>query len=185
MVLHDSMKPSSSEPPQRSSPKLCNVAVVSGSGSSVRNGNCLLTSTWSVSAVAALTVLNVEPGGYSSRHARASIGLSGAARRNSRASRATFVSCDTSSVGSYVGFEYAATTPPVRTLSTTTEPRRPASPSAAACWARTDRFRKTVPVIGRFATQRLGSLSENLQSRPASCFEYSASTPVDPNSIDW
>src|SRR5262245_20428871 len=63
VVLHDSMKPSSSVPPHTSPPKFCSVAVVSGSCSSDLNGKCLLTSTLSCSAVEAVTVLNVEPGG--------------------------------------------------------------------------------------------------------------------------
>src|SRR5258708_34944 len=63
VVLHDWTNPSASEPPQRSPPKFFKALVVSGSGSWVRNGNRLLTSTLSPSAVDAVTVLNVDPGG--------------------------------------------------------------------------------------------------------------------------
>ena len=52
VVLHDTTNPSSSEPPQRSSPKFFSVLVVSGSGSSFRCGNFLFTSMPSASAVA-------------------------------------------------------------------------------------------------------------------------------------
>src|SRR5205823_1106403 len=80
VALHDTTKPSSRDPPQRSPPKFLSVRTVCGSGSSVRNGNCLVTSTLPWIAIEAVTVLNVDPGGYTSRHERARSGWVGSSR---------------------------------------------------------------------------------------------------------
>ena len=115
VVLHDTMKLVE----QRSAALLVAEVVrastpfVCGSGIWSTTGNFLSTSTLFCSAIDAVTVLNVEPGGYSSRHARASSGLSGAFVRNAYAACAFFGSWLTSRFGSNVGFEYAASTPPV------------------------------------------------------------------------
>src|SRR5207245_2311771 len=78
-------------------------------------------------------------------------------------------------VGSNVGFEYIATTPPVFTSSTTTEPRRPASPAEAASWAWADIDSTTVPVWGWLENALESGLP---RLRPASCDEYFASMPT-------
>ena len=79
-----------------------------------------------------------------------------------------------------------ATTPPVCTSSTTTDPRRPPSAAAAAACAFADSVSTTVPVTGWFGDELAQALQlRGRGSRPASSDEYFASTPTDPNWIDW
>ena len=148
-------------------------------------GNFVSTSTLFCSAIDAVTVLNVEPGGYSSRHERASSGLSGAFVRNEYAACAFFASCVASWFGSNVGFEYAASTPPVCTSSTTTLPRLPCSANAAVPWAAFDSVSTTVPTGCLFANASARLLTWSLNVRPSRSAEYAFSTPTEPIWIDW
>src|SRR4051795_2105977 len=102
-------------------------------------------------AIDAVTVLNVDPGAYSSAHACGSSGLLLSSSSSDRAACAFLTLWLTRRFGSYVGFEYAASTPPLRTSSTTTEPGRPASPSAASCCTARDSVSTTVPTGWRVA----------------------------------
>src|SRR5665213_1618447 len=185
VVLHETMKPSRSVPPHLSLPKFPSVVpLVCGSGIWLNTGNVLSTSTLFCSATDAVTVLNVEPGGYSSRHERASNGLSGEFARKVYASCAFLGSCVTSWFGSKVGFEKAAKTPPVCTFNTTTLPRRPCNANAAALWATFDIVSTTVPTGCLFANASARLFTWSLNVLPSRSDEYVFSTPTDPFWID-
>lgn len=113
-----------------------------GSGESVALSRSVTTPA--SSAAAAVTTLNVEPGGYVCRTARLSIGLSGSefSRYQDRAVAAAFPD---STAGSYEGLDTSASTRPVDGSIAATAPLRPSSPSYAACCAAALRVVTTLP----------------------------------------
>src|SRR5690606_18514607 len=100
-----------------------------GSGESVGASRSLTTPA--SRAAAAVTTLNVDPGGYVCRTARFSIGLSGSAFSRAQVSRASAPFPD-SGCGSYDGTDTSARIRPVDGSTAATAPLRERSPSNAA-----------------------------------------------------
>ncbi len=132
-VLHDRTNASRTVAfSQPLAPLISRVVVpgrVYGSGESV--GSSRLPTTPASSAAAAVTTLNVDPGGYVRCTARFSIGRSGSAFSRAQVSRAVLPFPD-SSAGSYDGTDTSARILPVDGSTAATAPLRRRSPSYAA-----------------------------------------------------
>ncbi len=80
--------------------------------------------------------------------------------------------------------EYAASTPPVCTSTTTTLPGLPPSAKAAAPWATFDNVSTTVPTGCLFASASAMLLTFSWNVLPSSAEPYACSTPAEPFWID-
>ena len=100
-----------------------------------------------LSAAAAVTSLNVEPGAEVRSTARLVSGSRSLSSSLPYAVRIALGSCEDNDVGSYDGRLAIASTAPVVGSSATTAPTRPASPSYAACWAARSNVSTTEPPV--------------------------------------
>ncbi len=133
------------------------------------------------SAAAAVTSLNVDPGGYVSDSARSSIGWFGSLVSVSQACRCLVGSWSARAFGSYDGLVTRARMAPVVGLRATTAPLRPASPFIAAACAAGFRVSVTEPPRGWVPLSRSASrLTNSRLSLPARTGFSACSTPLAP-----
>ena len=134
--------------------------------------------TSSSSAVASVTILNVEPGAYSEPTARSTRVLSSGFAFACSMTEAK-------SAALYVGAEAMARMAPVSGSMTTHAPLRPASASCAACWIFELMVRVTsLPAVPMPANEFSTSVHEAKFSVPLSVSLYALSMPALPNCDD-